>query len=269
MKRFTLIELAIVIAALLLIYIILVPRLGKAEPHAYMTNCIGNMKQLGYAGVLYSSDNKEARPGPQPMGVGIPEISWDRSLAIQAGANLGSLGKDGVYEPVLSLTTQHTAVKILMTFACSVDTQIQGARSIPVTPGSLVDGTAAGTGICRSYTLNLGSGNLVKDVDDGISPNADAVPSEKIQSDAGTVYLIENHGYATVFGQRNIANDTYLTCDRTGNVIPKDAFVVTMMPKHGKKAKPQVNTLMYDGHVEQLDEAFFTADKGKIMQYIK
>lgn len=274
MKRITLIELVIVAGIILFFFAMMMPALSKSKAKAQLSNCCGNMKQIGNAGDLYAGENKGVRPGPQPLGIGISEISWDRPLAIQMGANLDPAG---VYEPLLKLTRTpaHFAAKTLATFSCPADPQQEGARSIPVVPGSLADGTAAGTGICRSYTMNLGSGNLVAGTDDGIATTADAVPVSKVVLASGTVYLLENHGYSTAFGQRSIANDTYLTCDKAGTVTPKDALTNLLMPRHDSKVKPSskkkrwINTLMYDYHVERLDEAFFTADKGKIMQYIK
>jgi hypothetical protein len=127
---------------------------------------------------------------------------------------------------------------------------------------------ASGTGICRSYVMNLGSGNLVAGIDDGIVPVAAAIPLEKVESAVGTVYLIESQGYATVFGQRSIANDTYLTCDReTGLMSPKGA--ISDSPAHKFKSIPRANAIMYDGHVELLDQVTISADGGKIMQYHK
>jgi prepilin-type processing-associated H-X9-DG protein len=130
--------------------------------------------------------------------------------------------------------------------------------------------------------LNLGSGNLVPGTDDGISTTANAIPVNKVVSAAGTAFLIESQGYATVFGQRNLANDTYMTCDAKGNLIPQDAFTNSLALMHGAKPKsrfsfscfvpkpkPRVNVLMHDGHVECLDHATITAGKGMIMQYIK
>jgi prepilin-type processing-associated H-X9-DG protein len=231
--------------------------------------CQCNLIQLTTAAAFYEGDNAGVRPGPQPMGVGIPEVSWDRPLALWNGANLG---KAGVYKPLDSLTKAllpRDAVLSLASFSCPTDALRKGARSVPVTSGSFADGTAAGKGICRSYVMSLGTGNLVAGTDDGITPTANAVPAKKIESAAGTVYLIESHGYATVFGQRSIANDTYMICDKTGAVNPKDAFTNPLAPMHGAKTKPQVNALMYDGHVEALDPETITANGGKIMQYVK
>ena len=280
MKRVTFIEVIAIISLLFIVAVLLLPMLQRAKCHGCgMSNCTGYMKQLGTAGALYGGDNQGLLTGPQPFGVGIPEISWDRPLAIQMGANLG---KTGVHEPLSTFTSTHPAIKTLRGFSCPQDPLVTGARSIPVVPGSFADGTAAGTGICRSYVLNLGSGNLVPGTDDGISTTANAIPVNKVVSAAGTAFLIESQGYATVFGQRNLANDTYMTCDAKGNLIPQDAFTNSLALMHGAKPKsrfsfscfvpkpkPRVNVLMHDGHSELLDQTTITAGKGMIMQYIK
>jgi prepilin-type processing-associated H-X9-DG protein len=38
---------------------------------------------------------------------------------------------------------------------------------------------------------------------------------------------------------------------------------------HGVKSKPRFNALMYDGHVEVLEQSSIIANGGQIMQYIK
>ena len=280
MKRVTLIEVIAIISLLFIVATLLLSLLQKKKSGSPMwSNCTGNMKQMGTAGALYGGDNQGLLTGPQPLGVGIPDVSWDRPLAIQMGANLG---KTGVHEPLSTFTSTHPAIKTLRCFSCPQDPLVTGARSIPVVPGSFADGTAAGTGICRSYVLNLGSGNLVPGTDDGISPTANAIPVNKVVSAAGTAFLIESQGYATVFGQRNIANDTYLTCDVKGNLTPLDAFTNSLALMHGAKPKsrlsfscfvpkpkPRVNVLMHDGHVELLDQATMPGSNGLVMQYIK
>ena len=247
------------------------PALNKQKAKSSSDPCTMNLKQLGYAGALYEGDNKGNRPGPQPLGIGIPSVSWDRPLAIQMGIDLGPAG---ICEPLASMTMVPAcpAAKKLAIFACPVDPQAKGARAIPETPGSLADGMAPGSGICRSYVMNLGSGNLVAGINDGIAATADAIPIKKIESSCATVYLVESRGYATVFGQRNLANDTYLTCDQeTGILAPRDAISnpKTMHGPKNPKNRPQVNVLMYDGHVEAIDQAIITADHGKLMQYGK
>ncbi len=254
----------VVIVGLWFFFIMTHPDLCRAKRKSGLSNCTGDLKQLGTAAALYEGDNPGSYPGPQPLGPGMVRISWDRSLAIQMGATLK------IDESVerQTLNPPHPDVKILKTFSCPKDHQLRGARNLPLTPGSLIDGMADGPGICRSYTLNLGTGNL-DGQDDGIAPAAAAIPKAKIESMAGTVFLIENHAYATVFGQRNIANDTTLVCTKAGKVVPADAFTNPLVLMHGVQSKPLVNSLMFDGHAEVLEQAAVVADDGLLMQYKK
>jgi prepilin-type processing-associated H-X9-DG protein len=265
-QRFQLHELVAAVTLLCLFFYLLLiqPRIYHCAP-ATQSACTGNLKQLGTASVLYEGDNRGTRPGPQPMGENIAEVSWDRMLAIQVGASLKGAG---LYEPVAKLTIEnvkHSYNSVSSVFICQKDPKYaKGGRIVPLVPGSLADGMASGNGICRSYSLNLGSGQ-----EDGVATNASAIPLKNIESAAGTVYLIENHGCATVFGQANIANDTTIVCPRAGGIVPADAFNNPQVRMHGNKLKPQFNVLMYDGHVEFFDLASMLAQRDQPMQYRK
>jgi hypothetical protein len=260
-------EAVVILVVLGLLGYTLVPALNKVRRSHLSSACTNNLQQLGRASALYGIDNMGIRPGPQPLGMDFPGISWDRSLAIYVGLKLGPAG---IRESLANLTNTQCVARSFDIFSCTHEPLVDGARLVPEVPGALADGMAAGNGICRSYTMNLGSGNLVAGVDDGIAPAANAIPLTKIEVGSGTVHLIENQGYATVFGQRCIANDTYITCDKsTGIVSPRDAFANRLVPMHGTKAKPQASAVMHDGHAEVFDQAGISANHGKIMQYVK
>ncbi len=61
-RKFTLIELLIVIAIIAILASLMLPALNKAREKAYCINCVSQLKQLGTAFVLYLDDNKEYFP---------------------------------------------------------------------------------------------------------------------------------------------------------------------------------------------------------------
>lgn len=263
-QRFQSYELVTALFLLVLFVFLLATRTHSNSRWGGQSICTGNLKQLGSASALYAGDNLGKVPGPQPLGVDQPQCSWDRPLAVQMGASVT------MTEPVAGLTLRppHGASKILMHFSCSSDPRYNGARTVPEIPGSMEDGLAAGNGICRSYSLNLGSGNPGT-CQDGISAAASGISVFRLESCSGTVQLLDNHGYATTFGQRNIANDTTVTCDQNGDLEPDDAFTNPKAPMHGPRDCPRANALMYDGHVECLDQQSLYADNGKALRIIK
>ena len=266
-QRFRMYDLVAVVVILLLFFSLWTtqPMLSRSKAKATQSNCSAQLKQLGTAASIYMGDNNGNCPGPQPLGATIARVSWDRELAVYLGASL-----NGCDEPIARLTKIPPigADKTLATFTCPADPLRKGARMIPEVPGSFADGMASGPGICRSYVLNLGTGNLAGR-NDGIVATATAIPSAKVISAAGTVFLIESHGYATVFGQANIANDTTIVCSSKGKLLPVDAFTNPLAPMHGHKANSRCNALMHDGHMELLEQATVVGNDGMVMQYSK
>ncbi|AHF92664.1 N-terminal cleavage protein [Opitutaceae bacterium TAV5] len=84
-RAFTLIELLAVIAIIGILAAILIPTVGKVRESARAAQCLGNLRQIGAAMILYANENKDALP----YGTGISGDEngrrWSEVIATYAG----------------------------------------------------------------------------------------------------------------------------------------------------------------------------------------
>lgn len=71
-KKFTIIELIIIVSIIAILASMLLPALNKAREHAESISCANNLKQLGLAASLYFQDSRDIAPAP----LSIDGVRW-------------------------------------------------------------------------------------------------------------------------------------------------------------------------------------------------
>ena len=128
-RGFTLLELLAVIATIAILAALLLPALVKAKNKAQQTTCLSNLRQLGFAWVLYYGDNSGRLAQSYPINNPIAWVQGDMTKAAEA-ANTDLIRQGKLY-------------------ANSKDVSIYRC---PTDKGVVIDGKTAPT--VRSYSMN-------------------------------------------------------------------------------------------------------------------
>lgn len=90
-KKFTLIELLIVIAVIAILLALLLPALQSAKQKVYTASCVNSMRQIGQAIYLYINDNNDYPPRTLRVGKLYaerklhPEPQYDKIIRLAGG----------------------------------------------------------------------------------------------------------------------------------------------------------------------------------------
>ena len=75
-RKFTVVELLMVIAVILILAGILIPVISRAQDRGRMSVCKNNLKQIGMAIHMYADDNKSLLPNSERLGISEVMISY-------------------------------------------------------------------------------------------------------------------------------------------------------------------------------------------------
>ncbi|WDE98866.1 DUF1559 domain-containing protein [Lentisphaera profundi] len=231
MKKFSLIELLVVVAIIGILSSLLLPTLGKAREKAKSASCKSTMKQLGIAIIMYTGDNDNYMPFSNYGWNG--RTTWDDHLAGYDGRD--SLSAAELQLPSFSKTAYGDNYGAAYTCASDPGIRYYGpgetntsTRSYSMTNMT----TGGGIGETLGYRKHLGMTGITNT---GIPHSRKLSAVDKAP---GTISLVENQSTSNLLGngwQPTMTAESY-----------EGRFSTGQIPHSQQKS----NYLMADGHVE-------------------
>jgi len=130
-KAFTLIELLVVVAIISVLAAMLLPALQKAKDTGMQIRCVGNIRQVAMAMLMYVDDNNSYLPCVRDPSLGYDYGGWMYQIASYLRANMSSIPRNSVlYCPVEARDPQAGANKRFF-YAMNHDLRYNGAVSNP------------------------------------------------------------------------------------------------------------------------------------------
>jgi prepilin-type N-terminal cleavage/methylation domain-containing protein/prepilin-type processing-associated H-X9-DG protein len=272
-KGFTLIEILVVVAIIVLLLAIMLPSLSAAREQARSAVCGQHLRQVGIAGVSYSTINQGWLVGsPNTSGNGArPGFSAGDYTDTYDPENYPALHVFDWASPLLHLVgikppvvaKQRYAVAVGDIFSCPSNQRRAGPVNFPALINLIPADARAPSYATSRYFLMVGESTKNGEVCGKLWWSDDCVPAnyvpklERIQRPEGKAFLADAHVVSRPQGQISNANWGFTSqgawrklCN-DGPVNYRGSFLRDEIWRH----REAINILAFDGHIERQAEA--------------